>query len=325
MLNKKKIALLIPVVSVLIISFLLIFDVNSRIDILLNPEKYSFNLNLASKMTKEDYYISKNNLPSLTVESEYNELIKIQKKYQDQNDDIGQKITSIIDKLFDQYHDLISTKKSSCRNFQISNEDLKWLFTQKQGFLIARICHFPIWFPILENNKTLLEEAKYRKMAISIIKKDAKERGIKTKVKNIDFKIYIVDPAYFDMDILDKKLFDEIINASNIYNNKEDYTKITAKINKHKEYNNEIISDIISLSKQQRNKYWNTIENLNISLRHRYIITLEEKTKNNVVKHYYEIHPYKEGSRIYWDYTYYPPNSEYIKAYLEMLKLSMNF
>ena len=82
---------------------------------------------------------------------------------------------------------------------------------------------------------------------------------------------------------------------------------------------------IIQKTKESQEKYYQSINNLDESWKHRYTIWAIEKKKNgDKIFHLYEVHPYKEGNRYYWAIQYYSPTSEFLKAYLKMLELLMN-
>ena len=55
----KKIKIIVSIVGVAIISILLWFgfDCSSKMDVLKNPEKYSFRMNFASFILQNDYYL----------------------------------------------------------------------------------------------------------------------------------------------------------------------------------------------------------------------------------------------------------------------------
>ena len=62
------------------------------------------------------------------------------------------------------------------------------------------------------------------------------------------------------------------------------------------------------------------LDNLEIEWKHRYIVTVKEERKNNVqITHLFEVYPYEEGTRLYWNVKHYPPENEFIKIYKQLI------
>lgn len=322
--NRMK-NILIMIISIFVIIGIIIavwlsLDLSSKIDVLKSPEKYSFRTNFASFITQNDYYFAK--YPDET-DTFYNELKIIEKKYENKTDFTSQKIKQLNNEALDLYHDVLSLHITKTK---ISDED--FIFINKNCKQLASFFMLYLTiYPELEKRSELYNELKMRKEAVSIVKNDLRDRKINATVTLNDVKYENLTPAYLS-------------------NNEPDYAKEFRKEfeNGQKNIHDEINTDLDKALKSAKNKdekflikfkysdkihskYTMLIDNLNIKWKHRYVISAIEykNNKEDRITHLYEVYPYKEGNRIYWNIQYHSPNSEFLKAYLKMLELLINF
>lgn len=322
MINKNiKIALVIFVSIILVVSCWFIFDFSPKIDVLKHPEKYSFRMNFASFFMQNDYYFNVK-YPNST-KTFFQDLKSIEAKYRNSTDDTGCRIRELNNKAFDLYHDLLSLNSDT----KLINKD-DYVFLAKNCEPLMRFYFtMQLTYPKKESNSELFAELAMRKEAIEIIKEDLKNRKINAVISLDDVKYENLIPAYIN------------------YNNQPEYIKqfekiyreITKSLSKSLEQDiekadsakskEELATALLQAADNYRNGYWEKIDNLNINWKHRYLVSAIEykNNKEDKIIHLFEIYPYKEGNRIYWNVQYYSPNSEFIKAYLKMLELLVNF
>lgn len=320
MINKKlKVTIIVVVLFLTVILSWFAFDLNSKIDVLKHPEKYSFRTNFASFIMQNDYYLAK--YPD-EMDTFFNELKTIEKKYENKTDDASHKIYQLNNQALDLYHDLLSLHIPTV---SISNDD--FIFLNQNCKTLADFFYFYLLtYPKLEEKNVLFNELSMRKEAITIIKEDLKDRKINAIVTLNDLKYENLTPAYlsntepafvkeFEKEFergrnsINKDIDKDFRNALNNAKNKDEALKVKL------DYANKIHSKYIVL-----------LDNFNIKWKHRYVISAIEykNNKEDKITHLYEIYPYKEGNRIYWNIQYHSPNSEFIKAYLKMLELLVN-
>ena len=310
------------------ISFLLIltllwfiFDVNSRIDVLQYPEKYSFRANFASHIVQQDYYMSKQDKNDLTI---YNELKNNDNKYADKTDKNSAKYLELNNIAFDVYHDVLSMNYKN--KYSMSFDDCIFLFKNNGKLAIDIVGLKDDLMPKLEETRTLFNELNSKKDVIRVVREDLQKRKIKATIDINDVNFENLSPINLD----DKnkpqylKEFDKVLDKI-IDKDYQDFEKNVKKC-----YELPVPEDRVACyikAKEDKGiKFWQDIDKLDESWKHRYtVLAIENKKNGDKVQHLYNVHSFKEGNRYYWDIQYYPPNSEYIKAYLEMLKLLMNF
>lgn len=317
----KKLGIAIVVITLLLISISswFVFDLNSKIDVLQHPEKYSFRMNYTSFIMQNDYYL--NEKYSGQVKTIFKILKTIEKNYENKTDDTSRKIYQLNNRALDLYHDLLSLKVPNTR---ISNEDFIFLSKNCNDLAILFYAYLAT-YPELEERSVLYSELNMRKEAIDIVKKDLKDRKINATVSLTDIQYENLTPAYLSES-----------EAPFMKEFEKDFAKAQDSINKGqidfgnalKKAKNENEALLIKLdySNKIHTKYLSLLDNLNIKWKHRYLISAIEykNNKEDKITHLYEIYPYKEGNRIYWNLQYHSPNSEFIKAYLKMLELLIN-
>lgn len=320
MVNKKfKIIIsIIAIVTVIIVSWF-IFDFSSKIDVLQHPEKYSFRTNFASFIMQNDYYLA--NYPD-EMDTFFNELKIIEKKYENKTDENSRKIQQLNNQALDIFHDLLSLNMT--KN-QLSKDD--FIFLNKNCQILAEFYFVYLsTYPELEKKSILYDELSMRKEAISVIKKDLNDRKINATVTLNDIKYENLTPAYLTDNEPEfvKEFNKEFENGQSAIN--KALEKDLDNVLKGVKNKDEALAVKLDFTNKIHSKYITMLDNLNIKWKHRYVISAIEykNNKEDKVIHLYEIYPYKEGNRIYWNIQYHPPNSEFIKAYLKMIELLMN-
>ena len=319
----KKIKIIVSIVGVVVITTLLWFslDCSSKMDVLKNPEKYSFRMNFASFMMQNDYYLYAK-YPNNT-DTFFKELKTLEKKYENKIDETSIRIQHLNNQALDLYHDLLALNNDTQN---ISNDD--FLFLDKNcpilfDFYFTNL----LTYPVLENKKQLFNELKMRQEAIAIVKENLKDRKIEADVSLNDVNYENLLPAYLSYNKpnyvkeFERNFEDGRASIRKSINN--DYDE--ALKNTKNEEEKTLID--IEYAKRYHTEYLHLIDNFNIKWKHRYLITAVEYKNNGETKivHLFQIYPYKEGNRIYWNVQYHSPDSEFLKAYLQMLKLLFNY
>ena len=319
----KNIKIIVSIVGVAIISILLWFgfDCSSKMDVLKNPEKYSFRMNFASFIMQNDYYLYAK-YPNST-DTFFKELKTLEKKYENKTDETSLRIEHLNNQALDLYHDLLALNNDTPN---ISNDD--FLFLDKNcpilfGFYFGNL----LTHPVLENKKQLFNELKMRQEAIAIVKENLKDRKIEADISLNDVNYENLLPAYLSYNKpnyvkeFERNFEDGRASIRKSINN--DYDE--ALKNTKNEEEKTLID--IEYAKRYHTEYLHLIDNFNIKWKHRYLITAVEYKNNGETKivHLFQIYPYKEGNRIYWNVQYHSPDSEFLKAYLQMLKLLFNY
>lgn len=322
MFNKYSKFLFITISIMVLFSLLwIIFDFSSKADVLIHPENYSFRMNFASSIMQNDYYM--NVKYSNEIKSFYNDLKTIEKEYGNKSDEVSLKIIHLNNQAFDLYHDLLSLHMPKTN---ISNQD--FIFLNKNCKKLADFYYvYLMTYPKLEEKSLLFEELNMRKDAIAIIKKDLKDRKIDASIRLKDIRFENLAPAYLENNepISVKEFHKEFdSNVDSIYKKfDKDFD------NALKKAKNEEEKSIVELefASKFHSEYTKLIDNLNVKWKHRYLVSVIEYKNNKESKiiHLYEINPYKEGNRIYWNVQYYSPSSEFLKIYMKMLESLINF
>lgn len=320
---KKTLIVIISVVVVIVamIGLWLCFDLSSKFDVLKHPEKYSFRTNFASFIMQNDYYLNAK-YPD-KMDTFFGELKTNESNYENKTDEIGSKIRLLNNKALDLYHDILSLNITESK---ISNEDFM-LLNKNNESLASFFFTCSVIYPELEEKSVLYNELNMRKEAIEIVKKDLKDRKINANVTLNDIKYENLTPAYLSNNEPDyakefRKDFEK--GQSNISKEIKKDLESTLKNIKNKD---EAFLIKFEHSDKIHSKYMAMLDNLNIKWKHRYVISAIEykNNKEDKITHLYEVYPYKEGNRIYWNIQYHSPNSEFLKAYLKMLELLVNF
>lgn len=321
MLSRKKISIiLISTITLIFVLLWFALDLNSEIGLFLHPEKYSFNLNFASQFVQNDYYMGKTNPESLTIYR----LLKTTEEYnKDKNDDISKEIMKFNNLAFDMYHDIISKQINNA--YFLTSKDLQ--FIRENSGIEEALLFVDSEKPNIETYSILHKELLNRKDLIKVIKKDLQDKKIDATISINDINYENLFPVYINDDLKPQyiKDFDKILDV--LEKRQEDVlNKNLSKCKQIKDKDN-AIDCFINANRESRKFFYNDIlNNIDESYRHRYLALAIEKKKNgDKVFHLYEAHPYKEGNRYYWDIQYYPPTSEFLKAYLKMLEILMNF
>lgn len=319
--NKRKLGIAIVVITLLLISVSswFAFDLNSKINVLKHPEKYSYRMNFASFMMQNDYYLYAK-YPNNT-DTFFKELKTLEKRYENKTDATSIRIQHLNNQALDLYHDLLALNNDIPN---ISNDD--FLFLDKNcpilfGFYFGNL----LTYPVLENKKQLFNELKMRQEAIAIVKEDLKDRKIDADVSLDDVKYENLIPAYISYKPNYVKEFEKIFGDGRASIRKSINNDYDEALKNAKNEEEKTLIDI-EYAKRYHTEYLHLIDNFNIKWKHRYLITAVEYKHNSDTKivHLFQIYPYKEGNRIYWNVQYHAPNSEFIKAYLKMLELLIN-
>lgn len=315
--SMKKLWLTFTFTIILILSIILyfVFDINSEIDLIKNPEKYSFNYAISNGIIKEDYIVSKKIKKSETV---YKDIKFIEKKYSSKNDNKSLKLISITNKAFDLYNDIKLNNKINSNYYLLTNDELIFLYDNEKKLQSAYVSLLLI-YPQVEEIKILKQELKIRKELIKEIKKDLQDKNITAKInlENIEFET--IAPVYIDYKEIPHYINDFRKIFRNILLNVD--KKIVDKYGK-KPLEIEDVKTSKEAVQEYRNEFWNEVEKINPELRHRYMIKIYEKEDREKL-HIYKAHRYKEGNRYYWNIEYNSPNSKLIEAYLKVLQLLM--
>lgn len=299
-----------------------IFDINSELDLLLHKEKYSYKLNFASHMMQNDWYFGKyyNNWDSF-----YKDLKNTENKYSNKSDENSIRIIKLNNLAFDKYHDIISLKENN--KYFLSADDVLFL-TKINTNLAQHIIEIDSISIDIEDYKILHAELNKRREVIKVIKNDLKQRKIDAIISIQDINYENLMPAFLDEKDAPKyiqdftKLIDKIsADSSELFNNS--IKEFMTNTNNNKE---EVRANYYIDKKREKDKLlFDKFSQIDDTWKHRYIALAIEKKKNgDKIFHLYEVYPFKDGNRYYWNIEYYPPESQYLKGYLKMLNLLLD-
>ena len=268
---------------------------------------------------QNDYYIGKN---FQNTNSLYKTLKEIDKKYSNKSDKNSVKIIRLNNLAFDKFHDLLSLKENN--KYFLNGEDFLFLLNNNSDYA-HKLLHIDTQKPTIENFQILQNELFTRKDAIRAVKNDLKQRKIEAKIELDDIQF--------------QNITQEFLGENDRPEYVKEFLKATNEIGtKNADLFNENIAKNCTMAdvklrancyvEETRKKdilFYDKIAQIDGTWKNRYtVLAVEKKKDGNKIFHLYEVYPFKEGNRYYWNIEYYSPESQYLKGYLKMLNLLLD-